>query len=171
MSKNVNELSLSEMSGIADYFENDYKREQKTEHVRFCNNTHDFTVEVFLYEVRQKRNLPPRSGYDEWTGVTVGATDIGRGQCRTAYLQKKVLGDFMDGGCLNIKHVPSGRITRTFNFKDRYAPEGKYFTKGYYGIIQNKSNENEANLTIEFKGVLSDGEIIEESFDEVIKLK
>ncbi len=161
MSTDLNKLSISNIDSVADYYENDLSREQRTKFVRFCNNTHDFSVEVFLYEVRQKRNLPPPRGYDEWTGVTVGTQNIERGECRDVYLQKRVIGDFADAGLLNIKHVPSGRVIRTFNFPDQVAPQGKYFNWVYFGLIQRSSAESSVNLEVELKGYLSDGQVIE----------
>ena len=168
--KNSDELSVSNLSQAADYYENEYLQEQKTRYVRFDNNTHDFTVEVFLYEVRQKRDLPPPSGYDEWTGVTVGAQNIGRGQSRTVYLQKKVIGDFADAGLLNVKHVPTGRVTRTFNFRDRVARPGYYFERVIWGIKQTTATEHSTTIRVEFTGILSDGSIVTEEFEEIMDL-
>ena len=157
-------LSISKIQEVADYYENNFKTEQRTEYVRFDNNTHDFSVEVFLYEVRQKRDLPPPSGFSEWTGVTVGATNIDRGESRVAYLQQKVLGDFADAGCLNLKHIPTGRVTRTFNFTDRVAPAGRYFRAVNFGITQNNFVDKKVEVTIEFAGYLDDGNVIREFY-------
>lgn len=151
-----NNKSLAELD-LEAYYQGLLK-EQRTRWVSFENRTQHWRVGVWMYEIRQKRNLPPPSGFDEWTGVVVGSTDIKSGQKRTANLQVKVIGDFADAGLLDLVNENTGTRLKTFNFKDRIAGQGKYFTHMQWAIVPKESMGDEV-LGWEIEGVLEDGTI------------
>ncbi|SDJ62530.1 hypothetical protein [Microbulbifer yueqingensis] len=159
MSQEFELMSIGDLDSVADWYESEIAKSTRTEFVRFENNTHDFEIEVFLFELRQTRQLPPPAGFEEWTGVTVGGKNIGRGQSCTSYLQKRVIGHFADAGLLNIRHVPTGRVSRTFNFNDRVAPKGRFFKWVKFGIVQ-RTSAADTDLILEFTGTLDNGEVV-----------
>jgi hypothetical protein len=132
--------------------------EKCTRSVSFENKTQEWHIDWWAYEVRQKNNLPPRSGYVEYTGIVVGGTDNNPGQLQTAYLQVKVLGDFTDCGLVNCRHKTTGKLIPAFNFDDRIAGQGKYYATAYYAIAD-KPNFGSGTLGWEFEGVLENGTI------------
>lgn len=154
------ELSFSNMSRLLEVFGKDADKQVRTEYVTFCNETTVWDVDVFLYDFRQIRNLPPPDGYVVWTGPIVGAKSIGPGQCQTHYLTVNVIGEQADAGLLNLKHRQTGKVIATFNFNERTAAEGKYYRTMKWSIVDGK-NENDKDIVImTFSGTLSDGEIV-----------
>ena len=132
--------------------------EQRTTHITFENHTSNWRVGFWVYEVRQKNNLPPQAGYSEYTGIVVGGTDTYPGQVQVAQLQLKVVGDFIDCGLVSLKNQVSGKIITSYNFPDRSATSGRYFPTATFGI-QDKPAFGRDALGWEFIRVLENGEI------------
>jgi hypothetical protein len=153
--------SFADMEQVAKTYE-DEQADPRTRFVTFDNDTQDWDVEVFLYEVRQTRHLPPRPGYDAWTGVVVGGTEIKPQMVVTAHLQNRVLGHFVDGGLLNLRNPRTGRVIRTYNLQEQHAAQGKYFVRAGWRIYQRRTLLGEA-IELTFAGLLDDGTMAESS--------
>ncbi|MCT7942404.1 hypothetical protein [Shewanella holmiensis] len=151
-----NHKSLTELDLAAHY--SSLLEEKRTLWVSFENKTQHWRVGVWVYEVRQKLNLPPPNGFKEWTGVVVGGTDIKSGQKRTSYLQDKVRGDFGDAGLIDLVNENTGRRLASFNLRSQVAQQGKYYRYIQWAIVP-KENLGDEAFGWEFEGILEDGTI------------
>jgi hypothetical protein len=153
--------SFADMDEVAKNYEEE-RAEPGTKFVTFDNDTQDWHVGVFLYEIRQTRNLPPRPGYDAWSGVVVGGTDIKPQETVISRVPRRVIGHFADGGLLNVRNLRTGRVIPTYNLREQHAAAGRYFVRVGWRIYQRRTLLGEA-IELSFAGLLDDGAMVESS--------
>lgn len=129
----------------------------RTESVKFVNQTTNWTVQYWLYEFRQTTNLPPKPGFEPYTGIVVGGQDVRPGQEQVAMVQMKIQANFSDCGAWKLR-ASNGQTMETLNFADQIAPAGKFFLRTTFTMV-NRTAFGENAVGWEVTHLMSDGTV------------